>query len=88
MKTARSTHHFLHQTDELHQASTQLGDLLLHFVHVLLVNLHQRLERMSSMLHIQNSNILWFTLSQCMRAEGAISVYYRSEQRLRQIIYY
>lgn len=88
MKTARSSHHFLHQTDELHQAPTQLGDLLLHFGHMLLIDLHQRLERVSSMLHIQNSNTLCFTLGQCMRSEGAIFVYYRSERRLRQIIYY
>lgn len=73
METARSSHHFLHQTDELHQTSTQLGDLLLHFGHVLLIDLHQRLERVSSMLHIQNSNTRWFTSGRHMQSEEAIS---------------
>lgn len=45
-----SPHHFLHQTDELHQAATQLGNLLLYFCYMLLVDLHQRLEGVAAML--------------------------------------
>lgn len=36
--------HFLHQTDELHEAAAQLGNLLLHLGHMLLINLHQGLK--------------------------------------------
>lgn len=47
----RRAHHFLHQADELHEASPQPGHLLLHLAHVLLVDLHQRLERVAAVLH-------------------------------------
>lgn len=49
-KTTSCPHHFLHQTDELHEASAELGNLFLHFSHMLLVDLHQRLEGVATML--------------------------------------
>lgn len=36
--------HFLHQTDELHEAAAEHGNLLLHLCHVMLIDLHQRFE--------------------------------------------
>lgn len=50
IKATNSPHHFLHQTDELHEAAAELGNLLLHFGHMLLVDLHQRLEGVATML--------------------------------------
>ena len=50
IKVTSSPHHFLHQTDELHEAATQLGNLFLHFGHMLLIDLHQRLEGVAAML--------------------------------------
>lgn len=65
-----SPHHFLHQTDELHQAAAQLGNLLLHFGHMLLVDLHQRLEGVASMLDTAKTPItLWFRFHQCVKSQ-------------------
>lgn len=51
IKATSVPHHFLHQTDELHEAAAELGNLLLHLGHVLLVDLHQRLEGVATVLH-------------------------------------
>lgn len=45
-----SSYNFLHEADELHQATAQLGHLLFHLQHMLVVDLHQRLEGVATML--------------------------------------
>lgn len=52
-----SPHHFLHQTDKLHEAAAELADFLLHFGHMLLVDLHQRLEGVTTMLETAERRI-------------------------------
>lgn len=50
-KMVSSPHHFLHQADELHEAAAELGHLLPNLGHMLVINLHQRLEGVAAMLH-------------------------------------
>ncbi len=50
VKATSGPHHFLHQTDELHEAAAELGNFLLHFGHMLLVDFHQRLESVATVL--------------------------------------
>lgn len=50
IKATGSPHHFLHQTDKLHEAAAELGHLLLHLGHMLLIDLHQRFEGVAAVL--------------------------------------
>ena len=45
-----SPHHFLHQTNKLHEAAAEFGNLFLHLGHMLLVDLHQRFEGVATVL--------------------------------------
>lgn len=47
---SKGAYHFLNQTNELHQPAPQLSHLLVHLRHMLLVDLSQGFERMTSVL--------------------------------------
>lgn len=64
-----NSHHFLHQTDQLHKSSAKFCHLFIHFCDMLLINFSQRLKRMSSVL-LQKDRRILASLRQDRRGGG------------------